>query len=59
MKYPCLLASSEILSTRKYFGYAFKNICDRMGNVWIYISVDSVGYNELSESANARVQTSF
>ena len=59
LKYSCLLSSSEILSTRKYFGYAFKNICDRMGNVWIYIPMDSVVCNELSESANARLQTLF
>ena len=39
LKYFCLLVLCEILSTRKYFGYAFKNICDRMGNVWIYISM--------------------
>lgn len=30
-----------------------------MGNVWIYIYMDSVGYNELAESANARLQASF
>lgn len=32
-----LLALSGILSNSKHFGYVFKNICDRMWNVYSYI----------------------
>lgn len=47
MKYSCLLASCEILSTRKCFGYTFKNVCGRMRNLRIYVSMGSVGHRVL------------